>query len=194
MTSKKEVTFEETSYDPDELVGLKFKLLVNTDYYEKKNGIWIDMSNDEEYLKSKLADSIELEMVGIIKPNEESVGVGSTQGMVWYTHELMETLITRINESEIVKEQQSNDKINIFTGKEFQADTSFNLNSLSPEELYNLQSMSEEEMSSYIKTMSDNISATYEQNLQKLGSVALDNPDFISILNFNIHALSKKNN
>ena len=135
----------------------------------------------EGYLKSKLADSIELEIVGIIKPNEESVGVGSTQGMVWYTHELMETLINKINESEIVKEQQSNDRINIFTGKEFQADTSFDINSLSPEELYNLQSMSQEEMASYIKTMSDNISATYEQNLKKLGSVALDNPDFISI-------------
>ncbi len=181
MTSGKEVTFEETSYDTKDFIGLKFKLLVNTDYYQKKNGIWIDMSKDDKYVKSKLKDAIELEIVGIIKPNEESVTTGNTPGMVGYRHDLMEHLITKINDSQIVKEQQNNDQINIFTGQKFQAKDSFDLNDLSGKELANLQKMSREEMALYIQTMSENISATYEQNLKKLGSVALDNPDFISI-------------
>ena len=181
MTSGKEVNFEHTSYKTKDLVGLKYKLLVNTDLYQKKNGIWLDMSNDKEWIKNKLKDSIELEIVGIIKPNEEAVGGGSSVGMVGYSSKLVTELLTRINDSEIVKEQKNNPDINIFTGQKFQSNTSFDINSLSPQELANLQKMSQEEMAVYIKTMSDNLTATYEQNIRKFGSVELDNPDFVSI-------------
>ena len=181
MTSGKEVHFEQTSYKTKDLVGLKYKLLVNTDLYQKKNGIWLDMSNDKEWIKNKLKDSIELEIVGIIKPNEEAVGGGSSVGMVGYSSKLVTELLTRINDSEIVKEQKNNPDINIFTGQKFQSNTSFDINSLSPQELANLQKMSQEEMAVYIKTMSDNLTATYEQNIRKFGSVELDNPDFVSI-------------
>ena len=181
MTSGKEVKFDETSYETKDLVGLKYKLLVNTDYYQKKNGIWLDMSNDKEFIKSKLKDGIELEIVGIIKPNEEAIGGGSSAGMVGYSGKLVTELLTRINNSEIVKEQKNNPDINIFTGQKFQSNTSFDMNSLSPQELSNLQKMSQEEMAIYIKTMSDNLTATYEQNLRKLGTVELENPDFVSI-------------
>ena len=181
MTSGKEVTFEDNSYDAKDLVGLKFKLLVNTDYYQKKNGVWLDMSSDDDYIKSKLKDGIELTIVGIIKPNEEAAAVGSSPGMVGYSSELVLKLINKINESEIVKEQKKDESINIFTGQRFQSNISFDMSNLSQKELYNLQKMNSEEMALYIKTMTDNISATYEQNLRKLGSVELDNPDFISI-------------
>ncbi len=181
MTSGKEVKFDQTSYETKDLVGLKYKLLVNTDYYQKKNGIWLDMSNDKDYIKRKLKDGIELEIVGIIKPNEEAVGGGSSTGMVGYSSKLVTELITKINDSEIVKEQKKNSSINVFTGQKFQSNTSFDINSLSPQELANLQKMSQEEMATYIKTMSDNLTATYEQNIRKLGSVELENPDFVSI-------------
>ena len=156
-------------------------MLVNTDYYQKKNGIWLDMSNDKEFIKSKLKDGIELEIVGIIKPNEEAIGGGSSTGMVGYSGKLVTELLTRINNSEIVKEHKNNPDSNIFTGQKFQSNTSFDMNSLSPQELANLQKMSQEEMAVYIKTMSDNLTATYEQNLRKLGTVELENPDFVSI-------------
>ena len=52
---------------------------------------------------------------------------------------------------------------------------------LTPTELYNLQKMSKEDMAVYLKTMQENISATYEQNLRKIGAVELDDPDYISI-------------
>ena len=181
MTSGKKVTFAETSYEPGDLVGLKYKVLINTDLYQKKNGIWLDMSNSEDYIKSKLKDGIELEIVGIIKPNEEAVAMGSSPGMVGYSSKLKEELIKRINDSEIVKEQKKHDDINVFTGQKFQSSTTFDMNSLSRKELYNLQKMTQEEVATYIKTMSDNMSATYEQNLRKLGSVELDNPDYVSI-------------
>ena len=49
-----EIETEVTSYDYDELIGLKYKLLLNTDYYDKVDEIWVDKSEDEKYLKEKL--------------------------------------------------------------------------------------------------------------------------------------------
>lgn len=44
---------EQTSYTYDDLLKLSFKVLLNTDYYEKANNMWIDKSDDEEYMKEK---------------------------------------------------------------------------------------------------------------------------------------------
>ena len=54
MVSGKEVKFETTEYDTKDLLGLSFKLILNTDYYEKNNGIWVDMSNNETYMNEKI--------------------------------------------------------------------------------------------------------------------------------------------
>lgn len=62
---------EEISYNYDELIGLSYKVLLNTDYFEKVNYIWVDKSEDEEYLKRKLEDAEEIKVVGIVKPGEE---------------------------------------------------------------------------------------------------------------------------
>ena len=181
MVSKKGVNFKEESYDTNELVGLTFKLLVNTDYYQKKNGVWLDRTKDESFIKTKLKDSVELKIVGIIKPNEEAVAAGRDYGMVGYRKELMTYLIDKINNSDIVKEQRKSPDINIFTGQKFQNKDSFSMNDLSKEEIAAMQKMSQEELALYVQTLSDNITATYEQNLRKLGAVFLDDPDFISI-------------
>ena len=181
MTSKKEVKFDNVSFETDELIGLTFKLLVNTDYYQKKNGVWLDRSKDDAYIQSKLKDSIELKIVGIIKPNEEAVATGKDYGMVGYRKELMTYLIDKINDSDIVKEQREHEDINVFTGQKFQNKDSFNINDLSKEEMAAMQKMSQEELALYVQTLSDNITATYEQNLRKIGAVFLDDPDYISI-------------
>lgn len=65
---------EEISYNYDELIGLSYKVLLNTDYFEKVNHIWVDKSEDEEYLKRKLEDAEEIKVVGIVKPGEEWSG------------------------------------------------------------------------------------------------------------------------
>ena len=42
MTGGEEVKFEEHSYTYDELLNLKFRLILNPDYYVKQNGIWVN--------------------------------------------------------------------------------------------------------------------------------------------------------
>ena len=181
MISGKEVHFESHSYDKDELIGLKFKLLLNTDYYVKKNGLWLDNRNDDAYMKKVLSNAEELEIVGIIKPDEEGIINGNNVGLVGYTHELVDHLITKINEADIVKEQIANEKINVFTGQEFNSSKEFDYSSLTPEEIKHFASMKEEDLAKYMAQYAENAKSTYETNLAKLGVSDLDNPDRINI-------------
>ena len=179
MVSGEKVSFEKTSYKISDILNLKFRLVKNSDYYQKENGMWLDKSDDEEYMKNLISNAEELKVVGIIKPNEEAVNGASTYGMVGYQHSLMTHLIKKNESSDIVKEQVENKDQNIFTGSNFQTNKKFDMNSLSDEQKMSLASMSQEEMATYIETYTENMSATYEDNLKKLGSVSLDNPDYI---------------
>lgn len=181
MTSGKDVTFDETAYDTKELLNLSFKLVLNTDFYQKNNGLWINMSNNDSYMKKVIKDAEEIKIVGIIKPNEEAV-VGSSQfGLVGYTHGLTEHLINQVNESLIVKEQLENKDINVFTGKPFDTNASFDINKLSKDQLKYLQSLKEDELAKYMQAYTENMTASYEENIKKLGIEDLEDPSSINI-------------
>ena len=170
-------------YKYEEIVGLKYKLLLNTDIYEKVNNIWIDKSDDEEYMKNVLDNSIDIEVVGIIKISENSSL--STTGVIGYTNELTKYAIDKINESKIVNEQKNNKSINVFSDKEF------NIEDLPKEEQQYLLSLSKDELDNLIKQYSANSGATYEENLIKMGSVDIEDPD--SILLYPIDFEAKDN-
>ena len=180
MTSGQNVEFEKHTYEYDELLNLKFKYVLNTDYYKKANGIWIDMSHDEKYMKNVIDNAEEIKIVGIIKPNPEAI-INITTGLVGYRSDLYNHVIERINEAEITKEQKANPDINVFTGKAFTTSNEFDLNSLSAEQMQALAKMSDEEKMAYAQSMAQNAVSTYENNLQTLGIKSLDNPDIISI-------------
>ena len=106
-----------TSYTYDEIIGTEFKLILNTDYYEKEEEIWVDKSTDISYMKEKIDNGLTLTVVGIIKPNDESSN--QTSGEVGYTKDLTEYVIKEIRESEIAKEQIENKEMNILTNLPF---------------------------------------------------------------------------
>ncbi len=181
MTTGKEVKFDEHSYTKEEILNTSFKLLLNTDYYEKVGSLWVNRSSDEDYMKKKLKDAEEIKIVGIIKPNEEAITGTGTPGMVGYTHELMEHLITTINEEKITKEQLAHPEINIFTGQEFTTNNKFDPTSFTKEQYAAFQKLSEAEQMEYIKNITENMTSSYEENLTKLGIADLEDPDTISI-------------
>jgi len=180
MVSGESVEFENKTFTKDELLNLSFKLVLNTDFYKKSNGVWIDKSKDDEFMKKIIKNADELKVVGIIKPNEESVS-DSGYGLVGYTHSLWEKIVNEINETDIAKEQLKNKDKNIFTGKKFSESSSFDMSSLTKEQMMAIQKMSKEELASYMETMASFASSTYEQNLTKLGISDLENPDTINI-------------
>ena len=174
------VVTTDTSYEYSELIGLKFKLLLNTDYYEKVNGLWIDKSEDEAFLRGKLKDSEEITIVGIIKPNKDSAVTSSTLGGILYTDSLEKHVLKKVEDSQIVKEQKQNPEINIITGLEF-SNEEFNINDLSFEQQMYLSSLNQEELAEVITKYKESYSLTYEKVLEKLGSIDLDNPSGIYI-------------
>ena len=138
MMSGKEIKdFDQTVYSYDEILDTNYKLVLNTDYYVKENGVWQDKSSDLNHIKDIVNKGIDLKIVGIIKPSEGS-NLSVTNG-IGYTKDLTEYVITEINNTKIVNEQKNNTKINVFTNKEFVALESYenNLSKLGVVELDN---------------------------------------------------------
>lgn len=173
---------EQTEYTYEDLLNLSYKLILNSDYYQKQNGMWIDKSDDEAYMKEKLANAEDIKVVGIIKQNEQSVAAGITTG-IGYTKDLKEYVIQKSNEAEIVLEQKSNPDINVFTGAEFPADDAeeFSYQNLTDEQKLAMSQLSDEDMAKMIEAYSENKNASYEKNLEKLGAIDLNTPSSISI-------------
>ena len=173
---------ESVSYSYDDLLNYKFKILLNTDYYKKSGNAWQDMSNDDEYMKNVVDNAEEITIVGIIKPNEETVS-SSGAGMIGYTKELKEYVINKINETEIVKEQKENPNINVFTGIEFpeNQNSSFDYSQLTDEQRMYMATLSETELAELMKNYAENSTATYDSNLSTLGVVDLNKPSTINI-------------
>ncbi len=180
ISNGEEVETEEVSFDYDELIGLSYKVLLNTDYYEKEHGVWVDKSKDTEYLKKKLAESQEIKIVGIVKPNEDWSGATSSMGGILYTNELEKQVIKQINDSQIVKEQKENPDVNVITGLKFSKEE-FSVDSLSKEQQRYLQSLSAEELTNVISNYQEQANSTYDSILATLGAIDLDKPSAINI-------------
>ncbi len=174
---------KQTSYTYDDFLNLTFKLILNTDYYTKENGLWLDKTKDEEYMKQKIKDAEDIKIVGIIQKNPNTVAVSITEG-IGYTKELEEYVINKSNEAEIVKEQKDKPDVNIFSGLEFPTDDetqSFDYDSLTTEQKMAMAKLSAEELSQMMEAYTENMNSSYEKNLEKLGAVDLANPTSISI-------------
>ena len=109
---------EQVSFTYDELLNQTFKLVVNTDVYVKDGNGYKDMSSDEEFMKQLLANSVDIKIVGILKPNEDASNASITTNVA-YTNKLTQYLINTVNDSDIVKEQLANPAVDVFTGEPF---------------------------------------------------------------------------
>ena len=168
-----------TSYTPQELLGMEFQLVLSSDLYRNVNGIWIDMSEDEDFVQEAADNGETMRVVGIITPSE-----GSSKrevGGIYYTSALEEHVIEQAEASEIVKEQREHPDINVFTQTAFGEDEEFDITTLTPQQQMQFASMNQQELAQYMADYSENRNATYEGNLERLGVVDLDTPSSISI-------------
>jgi putative ABC transport system permease protein len=176
------------SFTYDELLKQKYKMLVNTDYFAKEpSGVWVDKSDDEEFMNRAVNDGLELKVVGIICPGED-MSDNQVYGLVGYRSDLMEHLIDRVNNSEIVKDQKADKNINVFTGLEFREDANISssdysalLQEIPQDQLTYLMSLSEEERMSLLSKYMSEMNATYESNIEKMGVASIDDPSSIAI-------------
>ena len=168
------------SYSVDDILNLKFRLVLNSDLYQKVNGLWINQSENESYMKDVVSKSPEIKVVGIIKPSDSTVSQ-PTMGGVYYTKAMEEYVTSKTENAQIVIEQKTNPNINIFTQAEFASGQKMSMSNLTNEQMMQLSSMSQEELMNYMNTYNENINATYDSNLTKLGVVNYSNPTKISL-------------
>ncbi len=108
------------SFSFEEMMDLRFKLLVASDFYEKDpEGGYKDMRKDEEFMSKALENAPEIKIVGILRPDGDSIISSTNSGGIGYTHALTEYMIQRVNDSALVKEQRENPDVDVFTGIEF---------------------------------------------------------------------------
>ena len=124
FTKEEEVTIPQIhdSYDYEDILGTRFKLVAATDYYEynKEYDLWKDKRDDKAYMKNLIQNGEELEIVGIVQPRKDANAAMLSSG-IYYPSELVEYVSESAKNSEIVKAQQSDHSRNVFTGKGFDA-------------------------------------------------------------------------
>lgn len=109
-----------TDFTYDDALSTTFKVLSPADAYRKneETGIWTDMSGDADFMAAKVADGIDVHIVGVVRPNETANASALSPGIA-YTHALTRQLMERASDSQIVQEQLARPETDVFTGKSF---------------------------------------------------------------------------
>lgn len=122
MTANGKVETPETGTDftYDDALSTTFKMLSPADAYRKneETGMWTDMSGDADFMATKVANGIDVRIVGVVRPNETANASALTPGIA-YTHALTRQLMERAANSQIVQEQLAHPETDVFTGKTF---------------------------------------------------------------------------
>lgn len=116
----KTVDYEVRKWSFEEICNMDFRTILNSDCYtyDEKTGTYTDLRESEAGLKYLYDNALKLRIVGIAKPDEDTVST-MTNASIGYTYKLTEYIIDRAKESEAVKAQLADPSTDIFTGLPF---------------------------------------------------------------------------
>ena len=121
------------TYTYKDILGKSFKLVNASDYYEydSQYKLWKDKTDNADYMKKLVANGEDLTIVGIVQPAQGAKAASLTSG-INYPASLVTHVVEEAKDSEIVKQQMANPKLDVFTGKEFgeETDNDFDMSSL----------------------------------------------------------------
>ena len=171
------------TYQYSDFIGKTFKAVVNTNRFVKENNLWVNKIADASYMKTQIENGIELKIVGVLRQKDgTSSSVNAPSGGIAYTSALIDYTSEHIQNSDIVKEQEANQNLNVFTGKDFAKDPKpFSSENLTEEEKIQLAKMTPEEQAQYVQQYNDNLASTYEENLAKMGVINKSKPAAIEL-------------
>lgn len=79
------------SFSYDDLMGMEFSMLTAPEFYQKNDdGTWTDMRSDSEFMEQAAENGLKLKVVGILKPDADSLISSTNSGGIGYTHALTE--------------------------------------------------------------------------------------------------------
>ncbi len=106
-------------YTYEQLRNMKFKAVLPADKFQNRgDGVYIDTS--DLLLESIYERSLELKITGIIRP-KANADVTMLSSGIGYTKLLTEYIINKAEESEVVKAQKANTKVDILSGLIFES-------------------------------------------------------------------------
>mgnify|MGYP000984832102 FL=1 len=171
------------TYQYSDFIGKTFKAVVNTNRFVKENNLWVNKIDNASYMKTQIENGLELKIVGVLRQKDGTgSGVNAPSGGIAYTSALIDYTSEHIQNSDIVKEQEANQNLNVFTGKDFAKDPKpFSSENLTEEEKIQLAKMTPEEQAQYVQQYNDNLASTYEENLAKMGVINKSKPAAIEL-------------
>ena len=118
------------TYDLDDFLGMKFRLLNTSDFFAKSEDkytvdgkeypVWYDMRTvgfDQETFVTE--NGMELVVSGIVRPRA-GASAASITGAIGYTKELTELILAENLESEVINQQKATPLNNVLTGASFE--------------------------------------------------------------------------
>ena len=116
-----ENTNDRLEWTYDDFIGKEFALVHACDTFKRNSeyDVWEDMSEDEEYMEDLIKKSEKLHISGIVCAKEKS-GANAMDSGIGYLPILTNHMIEYAKESDIVKIQRAQDKVDVFSGKTFE--------------------------------------------------------------------------
>lgn len=114
-----------TEYLHQQLLGLKYKAVPDSSYYQLNGDRIVNNNTPDKVLGIIETSGIELEIVGIVKAGSNS-GMSSMFGGIGYTKGLVEKVMEINSQSSVLKAQLNNQTINMITGETFASDNDRN--------------------------------------------------------------------
>lgn len=114
-----EVSLETVKWNYENICNQKLYLIPTCDMFvENENGLFDDISTDEEEMKKLAENAVTLKIVGVIREAEDA-DYANISSPFAYTKGLTDYLIEYSNNSEVVKAQEAEPERNILNGAEF---------------------------------------------------------------------------
>lgn len=195
ISLNKQLDDKVSSYSYEDLLNLRFKVVLPSAYYryDEATGAYKNMSSSEDYVKQLIDNGIEVKVSGIIVAKDDAVATSIT-GVVGYTKNLVDYIVSENNKSDIVKAQLDNPDIDVLTGLPFSTvDIDLTMDDINAY-ISTLPKEQQKIISAYIANLSDDViiemfksqiqqssSNTYKSNIEALGYVTTDNPSKINI-------------
>ena len=119
----------------DDLLNVTFKLVYASDFYkyDSEYNVWIDKTEDEDYMREAVDNGYTLHIAGIVRPKPEANALALSQGL-YYTPALTRHIVQQAVNSQIVKDQLADRDRDVFSGKLFdevnEEDNGFDMSSM----------------------------------------------------------------
>ncbi len=210
INNGEEIVTTSMSFTYEDILNLKYKLVLPNQMYTKQGSIWVEKDTEGEALKQIVDEGIELNVVGILRP-KDSASATSISGAIAYSSLLTDLYIDTALNSQIVIDQMANPDINIFTDLPFETeditkdsllkylDSQLAAGLIDSQQYIMYQGIlaamdeNSDQFKAIVQMMLEN-SESYESNLKKIGYIDKNNPSKINIFAIDFEAKDKITN